>query len=315
MNLSVNKKKKIKLQFDNSEKYGSKEHFWHFMLGYLLPSINRMIQYFMDNTIDYKKEYVFYFDDCGPLMNNVIDEFAKLLNFQHDYCSPNTSHEKDNFIIICVPRWDITLRNSSYYRSNVELFGEKLAPLAAKISHLIGFRNVIPRELLSDIHMRTQIRFTRNYILKKITDSIAQAGDSYYLLLDRSDMHRFYSKEGEAEKKGYGKSRRSFINLEAGYYHLKNNDIPLIIYEPGADSIINQIRTFNSSKGVIGLRGAEMANLIWLNHNSKVVVINTIKGKPVHLYNYARILGIKISVLPSKSNHPDIAGLKIEDYL
>ena len=47
-----------------------------------------------------------------------------------------------------------------------------------------------------------------------------------YLLLDRSEHHDFYSDEGPAEIKGYGKSRRSFVNIKSGYSHLKNNNIP-----------------------------------------------------------------------------------------
>jgi hypothetical protein len=55
--------------------------------------------------------------------------------------------------------------------------------------------------------------------------------------------------------------------------------IPAVIYEPGQHSFRCQVRVFQDAKGVIGLRGAEFANLLWCEGPIPIILI---QQKAIH---------------------------------
>jgi capsular polysaccharide biosynthesis protein len=55
--------------------------------------------------------------------------------------------------------------------------------------------------------------------------------------------------------------------------------IPTVIYEPGQHSFRCQVRVFQDAKGVIGLRGAEFANLLWCEGSIPIIII---QQKAIH---------------------------------
>lgn len=135
------------------------------------------------------------------------------------------------------------------------------------------------------------------------------------LILRRSDMPAYYSENGAAKNKGYGNSRRALINLEEGLSYFKEQGLSAIIYEPGQHSFIDQIKTFHQSSGFIAIRGAEFANLLWLEPGSTVVMINT-KGKPsFHIYNYCCMLGIKLIERNTQERYPSIQNFKLDKLI
>jgi capsular polysaccharide biosynthesis protein len=66
------------------------------------------------------------------------------------------------------------------------------------------------------------------------------------------------------------------------------------VFEPGAHTLEEQIRAFASCRGIIAIRGAELANIVWLSPTSKVIVINAgqfrLSQPPAR--GLARLLGI-----------------------
>jgi hypothetical protein len=262
--------------FDRTIEYGSNEHFFHFMWGYLLPSVHVI------NTA-YKGESICcVFSSCGPLMDNLIKEVMELLDYNFKIISKTENTDKDSQVII--PRWDIHL----------------LHPLLDNRTRSIDFK----------ADLSSAISQTKMLIEEKIV-SPAKGPDlnvyvNSFLILCRSSPPDFYvktkeesgwlrrvfallsgnnndSKKGKAEISGYGTSRRSLSGIEEARQKLLERDIPVETFEPGQFCLLEQIRVFQSCKGIIGIKGAEFANLIWLKPQSQVVLIrpSSMKTPPV----------------------------------
>src|SRR5438093_24212 len=100
---------------------------------------------------------------------------------------------------------------------------------------------------------------------------------------------------GRAERRTYGTSRRSLLGIEEAAVALSRQSHRVAVFEPGRHTLAEQIRTFRNCKGIIAIRGAELANIVWMNPTSKVIVINA--GK-FHLsappaWGLAKLLGIR----------------------
>jgi hypothetical protein len=293
---------------------GSKQHFWHFMLGYLLPSIHCITERLAGNIDNCQKDCEFLFQDCGPLMNPITKELLDLMGIPHRILpSLQAANAVDFPNNIWVPRWDVGLTYSNYFLFHLsKLVTDRRIPLAVKLSNVGRFNF---KDYYFGVRLKKKLHATRNLILSKLSDRAAIPENDSYLLLDRSNQPEYYSDAGAAEKKGYGKSRRAFTNLQDGCQRLSADGISVSVYEPGGDSIIGQIRKFNASKGVIGLRGAEMANLLWLEPGKKVIVIDTMVGYPIHLYNFASMLGLQMTMLHASTQYPNFVDLNVGRYL
>jgi hypothetical protein len=156
---------------------------------------------------------------------------------------------------------------------------------------------------------REDLLFTRKIILQRL-NNLERPDNPTYLLLDRSDNHSYYTTKGET----YGKARRGLLNLEEGFNDLIKKGVPVNIIQPGSHSILYQIEAFNQSKGVIGIRGAEFANLIWLEPGSKVVVLSKAILIP-HLRNYAALLGLKLVVKGRDTDYPNMLDYNFKEIL
>lgn len=85
--------------------FGSKEHFFHFFWGYLLPTISSLIQQEEKNT----KISRIFCEDCGPNMNKVTLDMLDLLG----YCAEIKNNPEPVDEIILVDRWDMLINFES----------------------------------------------------------------------------------------------------------------------------------------------------------------------------------------------------------
>ena len=289
------------------------------MLGYLLPSVHELDKHYLHDRKSVYEEYIFIYEDCGPLMNSIINDFANLLNIRHELI-PST--EKKATIKACneeiqIPRWDTELEKSGHFiiRKNV-FYADRKVPITHKRSHIKYDLQRIRKQYFGFL-LKRQLQSVRRFILEKLLGPANRRDvNHHYLLLKRSNEPSYYNeKDGTAEIKGYGASRRALKNIELAAERLIGKGIPIKIYEPGADSISDQIKTFYAAKGVIGIRGAEAANLIWLKPKSKVVIIDPNKRHPMHLLNYGSMLELRLVFLRSDKTYPDILDFDLEKYL
>lgn len=112
-------------------------------------------------------------------------------------------------------------------------------------------------------------------------------------MLDREEEPDFYKKDGQAQTKGYGKSRRYIENLDEVHRFLKSIKIKSQIYSPGNFNLQHQINTIYRSKGILGIKGAEFLNILFLNINTySIMFIPEDMNTPPVQQNLAKALGL-----------------------
>src|SRR5690242_1545066 len=88
------------LAFDGRKSTGVREHFFHFLLGYLLPAVHVIL----DDRSSREDEFIFV--SCGPMMDEKTVEMARLLGIRYGI----VPHEDAGRILgttrVTVPRWD-----------------------------------------------------------------------------------------------------------------------------------------------------------------------------------------------------------------
>jgi len=94
--------------------------------------------------------------------------------------------------------------------------------------------------------------------------------------------------------------------------------IPAVIYEPGQHSFRCQVRVFQDAKGVVGLRGAEFANLLWCDRPIPIILI---QQKAIHKNDppqpkLCELLDLKIAVITRTNPNVSIeVDVKISEIL
>lgn len=86
---------------------GSREHFFHFLLGYLLPLIHAQTRYRFDR---------FLVLDCGPLMTPILEETLKRLDWQFAIVRPGETE-----VPIYVDAWDYAWTSTRAIRAAANL--------------------------------------------------------------------------------------------------------------------------------------------------------------------------------------------------
>jgi hypothetical protein len=186
---------------------GSREHYYHFLLGYLLPLVHEQ-----------EKRQLPYFRvlECGPLMTPILNRTLSSLGYRYEITRNEAIEEP-----IILEKWDYTWHCDDAANTAIQRVKDAWA-----------------------------------------TDSCCQGVEADNLLLVRSEPPSYYI-NGQAEIQGYGTSRREITNWRAIQDHLDASGIHATAYEPGCHSLGCQIRAFQRAKKVVGIRGAEWANIVW----------------------------------------------------
>lgn len=164
-------------------------------------------------------------------------------------------------------------------------------------------------------------------ILKVKTNTIHKVDNSFpvtninldadsYLILKRSPQPEYYDKGGKAEIPTYGTGRRALIGIEDAARKLRNKNIPVKIFEPGRHTLAEQIKVFQYCKGIVAIKGAETANLIWMKPKSKVILIRPSKmGNPSLQKSLAKLLGLSYFEIITEGMYPTLNADLILKYL
>jgi hypothetical protein len=266
-------KKKYYLAFDQRIICGSVEHYYHFIWGYLFPSIHAIY------TLTDSDNSKYLFRSCGPVMDELIKEVMQLCHYDFSIIPTGSEIRFDDYNKIIVQRWDI-----GFYRSL--LLGDEELTYVGRImlmreelkQHKELFDQFSRHNFTSELSL--SIGQLRSHLLQRVNELDDNGNfDQYkksYLLLKRSACPDFYEKDGKSEASGYGISRRGLLGVEDVAKVLRQKNISVQVFEPGKYSLIEQIRVFFHCKGVVGIEGAEFANIIWLKANSKVILIHPV---------------------------------------
>ena len=291
------------LIFDTRISYGSKEHFFHFMWGYLLPAIS-----FILNQAD-KGRNRYYFESCGPVMDRLTKEMIDLLEIDASIlANQNVEFIQEPCV---VPRWDIHL-----LRDYILGFDKDVSNHIAKFKSDSDLVVYLSTSNFTD-KLRGQIIELRDIIISGIMNKsnlTTEMINDPWLVLRRSEQPDYYAIEGKAENKGYGMSRRGLKDIDIFVNKKKGLGLNITAYESGIHTIAHQIHTFNQAKGIIGIKGAEFANLIWMRENSRVIQIrpNSMRTPNVQ-FKLATLLNLNfIEVITEEGNFPSMSNLNLD---
>ena len=203
---------------------GSRENFYHFLIGYLLPVVQAQGSHRFPE---------FRVVDCGPLMTPILRETLQRLGHRFEIV-PATQVENP----IWVESWD---------RFNHFTDVPKLLPETADLVRKCWSEYECPA---------SDCEFTENLIIR------------------RSEPHEYYLR-GMSEFKGHGTSRRGISNLGKISASLENRGVPHTLFDAGLHCLGCQIRAFTGAKRILGMRGADWANVIWAGKNLRVLMYDS----------------------------------------
>jgi hypothetical protein len=260
------------MAFDQRRGTGVQEHFFHFMWGYLLPAAYAIVDMQARASADRGRDE-FVFTSCGPVMDAKTAEMARLLRIESSIVHDEREGRRPGTITVPVQRWDSFL--CEYSASS------RLPRRAAAFRTLrqAARQRGLPPAVWSRRRIVGEIQHLRQVVLDGVRarDHGASSGEAApgYYILKRSEEPSYYSPaRGRARTPTYGTSRRSLLGIDRAAAALSRESRSVGVFEPGRHTLTEQIRAFRGCRGIIAIRGAELANIVWLNAASKVIVIN-----------------------------------------
>lgn len=229
-----------KVWIESANRSGSVEHYYHFVLGYLLPLCGIVRECDRDFSVSRLQ-----LRECGP-MNRIISEFG----FRKVVTMDKIIHARKK------PRFLIRKRS---FRLN----GFDNGKLFVKPKSLARIRKCAAAAL-------ELIRGTAHHA----RDSEAAAADLMgrrTVVIGRAKPADFYLSESESI--GSGSSRRSIGNFDALVENLEQAGWqPVVIYLEDK-SLAYQMALFQQAEIIVAQHGAALVNLLWCKPGTKVVEI------------------------------------------
>lgn len=288
--------RRVELHFDDRVDFGSPEHFFHFMWGYLLPAAHEILERLGAGAG--QEKYVF--TSCGPKMDPLIAEVAHCLGIRFAIENPNSAC--DNLHVLTVPRWDVFmlrphllthLRDENIRITRIrDAFRCYLPEVWRRFYDPItgirdAFRCHLPKvwRRFSDpgfvADLRCQVTRVRDVLLRCAEQSpCASSYDGFigrYLIVRREKEHPFYTKGGGAKILKYGASRRELSGIDDAARVLEKHGFAVSVFVAGAHSLIGQALAFHRCRGIAMIRGAEIANLIWVRPGTPLLILAPIQ--------------------------------------
>ena len=255
--------------YDRRVTCGSPEHFFHFLWGYLLPALHVI------HTATDTESSRYLFRSCGPVMDALTSEVMHLFKYPFRIVSSPSNEDANGTTRLLIPRWDLGLYRAPLLTQDTVTSSHFLR-MREELKQHKALRNALEATTyMADL--AAAIAHVKSVVIEKVnavaldTDLATYAG--CYLILARSPEPEFYARGGEAEIPLYGTSRRALLGIKEAARHLRQKYIPIRAFEPGKYSLTAQIKVFQRCRGVIGIRGAEFANMIWMQPRSQVLLI------------------------------------------
>lgn len=266
----------LRFEFAGTRDSGARDHFFHFLIGYLLPSLDRALGS-ADRDV--------CFEDCGPVMGATLADACKLMNL-----NLVPQERSAGFVRVVPSRWDNWL------------------------FRLDGSRP--PESLVEAFHRATdRVRTAVLHNAAPVAPVGIEEG-RYILVLKRSPTHAYYRVGGPASFPGYGSERRHLENEDEIAQLVERAGCPAKLVDMGAFSFAEQVALFRDARAVIGARGAEFAHLFWMKPDAHAFMFATPIPKPNHASRtLAFIRGVRFTEVPVPEEHFEGSIAAVEDWL
>lgn len=266
----------LRFEFAASRDSGARDHFFHFLMGYVLPSLSRALVVAGRDVS---------FEPCGPLLDVKLADVCGLMGLN---LVPRDL--SDGFTPVVAQRWDnwlFRLDGSPPPPALIAAFQRTTDPVRTAV--LKRAADVAPPG--------------------------PEAGD-YIIVLQRSPTHTYYRMGGHASIPGYGSERRQLRNVGAVAEAIEQAGFPVRLVDMGSVPFAEQVALFRDAKAVIGARGAEFAHLFWMRPNAHAFMFATPIQKPNHASKtLALIRSIRFTEVPVADEHFDGPIAAVQDWL
>jgi hypothetical protein len=241
-------------------------------------------------------------ESYGPILDEKMAEVLHRFGITHEFIAPRSSTKAEE---ILSQRWDSFMASSQYY---------KTAPWWLKTKLLV--KGIFSRNLRSTLFWnRSTFRNDLHKVRQSILDAVGPVEHSAVssdeiLLLERAGVSEKYDAQLDiGSGYDYGKSRRSLTGVETAVAQLKSRGYNISVYTPGDHSLTEQIKRFHQAGKIITIRGAELANIVWMKPGSSVIVLDPKKGKGRNespAKELAAYLGISYKVIYLDNAFPEL---------
>lgn len=235
--------------------FGSVQHYYHFMVGFLVPLVQTM------SDIELRAETKRVFIKTCDIMDGLIREiaFSKLVILPKDehlsLATAATGPDGEGLGRMVVEGYD----DPSVYDKGV------FARVSAELGRRLSGRIAIEHDLLA---------------------ARLNGAGPRIVLIDRGEPHPFYASD-ESEGKTSGRQRRSIGNFDAMAAALRARYANVAIEHLEGTSLAFQIALFRIADIVIAQHGAALANLIWARSGIDVFEVVWIdRSSSVYLKSY-----------------------------
>lgn len=299
--------REIDVRFDERLPYGTSDHFYHFLLGYLLPAVHELSLYDREQL----QQDQFVFRSCGPLMDPIIREVAGFIDINFAIAPQGSFMRFAHHLL--VPRWDVFM-----------IRPHLLTPSRGESTVLGNVRDAFQRELPEDWKYFVGPDFVENFrrAVTRVGDLLLLYANQEmnaaryepiagrYLILQRSKEHPYYPGAGSS----YGESRRALRGIEYAAHALEQRGLKVTVFEAGAHSLAGQILAFHACRGLAMIRGAEIANLIWMRPGSPVLVVtpSAMVKNPSPLDMLVELVPFCLTHVVSEDMYPTLASDLVE---
>jgi len=294
---------------------GSPKKYWHYLWGYLLPSISKLIKKDLVNGQTQPP----VFDSHGPIMDGVLRDYMSILNLEYRVLLPEERISGGQVIEHFASRWDVLQFSMMWpYLKQLPVWPEPSRQQRWRTGVQV-LRQRKFQALFSGIaskQLRNDFVELKHVILRAIDQKGQRSNlNSPLLILDRSTTANESSDQNCRFTRKYGTASRSLRGVDITIKKLRVLGHEVDRFEAGAVSQAEQISRFSTARGVIAIRGSDLANMLWLQPGSKLIVLRPQKKLSTHLYGMARLLRLDMHEFTCAEMHPDLMQFPIERHL
>ena len=294
---------------------GSPRRYWHYLWGYLLPSVG----FLAEKGLLPGRAGTLVFDSYGPVMDRVLDEYMSLLSLDYRLADSHRETATSSVSEQRVPRWDLLQRSMAW----VYLRPLPVSPGLTRRERWSTAVSLLRQEKLWTVRSilgRQNLLRHLDRIKRIITNAlpnqpVPKLSKQPFLILDRSPPPAEYAGQTDRTSREYGTATRSLRGVDETIDRLTRLGYRAERFEPGNASQIVQINRYRQARGVIAIRGAELANMHWLTEGSRLIILRTQSKFSTHLYGMAQLLELDFHELACEVQRPDLSSFAMERYL
>lgn len=254
---------------------GDLGNYWHYLFGFFVPAT-----FWLWKNPTLWQGKLIKVDSCNPLTDALMKEYLDHLQVPFEF-----EEMTEKTVQMTRKDWK-SIRGKIWRRlANLErkFKGEKSSWFTY---HLLRFRGntlTIPRwdkylEQFGDFPLvfKSKMNPYRSYILAeaKKAEEFPKEKNRWLIIKRATPPDLVKSEEGKKARwfPGYGSERRELKGIEEGIIELQNLGYTATSLATGDLGFFRQISVFNTCKVLIGVRGAELANMFWMDQNSEVIL-------------------------------------------